>query len=54
MEKIFVRCHYCNKKLRIRKEFSDRAIYYVDGGTAKVVGNRIYFYCDRDSALLNL
>ncbi|MHA1753467.1 MAG: hypothetical protein ACTSYZ_13975 [Candidatus Helarchaeota archaeon] len=54
MEKIFVRCHYCNKKLRIRKEIGPRAVYYVEGGIAKVIGNRIVFYCNNDSSIIDL
>jgi len=54
MDKIFVRCYKCNKKMRLRKETEERPVYYLDEGAAKVQGNRLYFFCDSDSLLLNL
>ena len=55
VQKIFVRCHYCDKKLRLIKEIGDtRAIYKIKDGTAKVVGSHLYFFCESDSAVMEL
>jgi len=54
LEKIFVKCYYCNKKMRIRKEIDEKAVYYLEGGTAKVIGNRLFFFCDDDRSLADL
>ncbi|MBD3226765.1 MAG: hypothetical protein GF329_01135 [Candidatus Lokiarchaeota archaeon] len=50
VQKILVKCHYCGKKLRIKKEYGSKPTYKIIDGTAKVLGNHIYFFCDRDSS----
>jgi len=51
LQKVWVKCRICGKRIRIKKEYLDKNYYILSEGVAIIDDNKLFFYCDKHNPL---